>query len=358
MIRGWKMTGPGTLTAFEEKAKDPSAGRVLVKVAGCGVCHTDLGYLYGGVPTKQKLPLVLGHEISGVVLAAGAGGEAWLGRRVLVPAVSSCGSCRWCKGGRPTACRASKMPGNDEDGGFASHVEVPAATLCAVDGGGAKVAEDAPIGKEGLGLWELSVVADAVSTPVQAIKRCGLAKGDLAVVIGCGGVGTYAVQIARAAGAHVAAIDIDPAKLERAKQFGAALTVDAKTPFKELRGALQAFAKSAGVPADGWRILETSGSKPGQELGWGLLTPGGSISIVGFTTEASQVKLSNLMAFDATAYGNWGCDPALYPYALELVTSGAVRVRGLIRKERMADAPQVIDAVHHGKIAERVVLVP
>ena len=70
------------------------------------------------------------------------------------------------------------------------------------------------------------------------------------------------------------------------------------------------------------------------------------------------MKLSNLMAFDATAYGNWGCDPALYPEALELVTSGAVRVRGLIRKERMADAPQVIDAVHHGKIAERVVLVP
>jgi 6-hydroxycyclohex-1-ene-1-carbonyl-CoA dehydrogenase len=357
-IRGWKMTGPGTLTAFEAKARQPGPGRALVKVAGCGVCHTDLGFLYGGVPTKFKGPLVLGHEISGVVIAAGEGAAQWVGRRVLVPAVAPCGTCRWCTTGRPTACRASKMPGNDEDGGFASHVEVSAATLCPVDAGGAKLAEDAPIGKEALSLWEISVVADAVSTPVQAIKRCGLQKGDLAVVIGCGGVGTYAIQVARAVGAHVAAVDIDPLKLERAKQFGAGLTVDAKTPFKELRGALQGFAKSAGAPADGWRVLETSGSKPGQELAWGLLTPGGSISIVGFTTEASQVKLSNLMAFDASVFGNWGCDPALYPEALALVASGAVRVRGLVRQESLADAPKIIDAVHHGKIAERVVLVP
>ncbi len=131
LIRGWKMTAPSSAP--------PGAHRVLVEVAGCGICHTDLGFLYGGVAPKQPLPLVLGHEVAGVVIDAAPGLGHWLGRRVIVPAVSPCGRCAFCAAGRPTSCRAALMPGNDEDGGFATHVEVPGATLCAVDPPGGDV---------------------------------------------------------------------------------------------------------------------------------------------------------------------------------------------------------------------------
>ena len=356
LIRGWRAVGTGKLEAFERAAVSPEHGRVLVEVAGCGVCHTDLGYLYDGVPTKHPFPLVLGHEISGVVVEAEGRAGEWLGRRVLVAAVSPCGACRWCQSGRPTACRGSRMPGNDEDGGFASHVEVPALTLCAIDGTGE--AAQGPIGAAGLEPWELSVVADAVTTPLQAIRRAQVGRGDLAVVVGAGGVGIYAVQIARAAGAVVVALDVSEAKLARAVEYGASAALSATDGAKEIKTALRKLCATTGAPADGWRIFETSGSVPGQELAWSLLSPGGSISVVGYTAKAASLRLSNLMAFDATAYGNWGCSPALYPEALELVKSGVVRVRGLVRRESLEDAPRVLEAVHRGEVAERVVLVP
>ena len=354
--RGWQMIGAGRLISFERPASQPGPGRVLVRVAGCGVCHTDLGFLYGGVPTKRS-PVVLGHEISGVVIDVGAGAEMLRGARVVVAAVSPCGTCRSCQTGRPTSCRNSVMPGNDEDGGFATHVEVPASSLCLVDGD-ARLAEDSPIGAAGLSLWEVSVVADAVATPFQALRRSRLGPGELAIIVGSGGLGIFAIQIARSMGAVVAALDVDPAKLERASQYGAARALDAKKGAKELKAELRDLAKASNLSPEGWHVYEMSGTTAGQELAWSLLTTGGSISVVGFTPQPASLRLSNLMAFDATAYGNWGCDPGLYPYALAKVASGQVKLRGLVRRESLADAPAVLEAVHHGKFSERVVLVP
>lgn len=108
-------------------------GEVLVRIAGCGVCHTDLDYYYNGVRTNHPLPLALGHEISGRVLAAGAGAEAWIGKAVIIPAVMPCDECDLCKRGKGTICRSQKMPGYDIQGGFATHINVPSRGLCEVD---------------------------------------------------------------------------------------------------------------------------------------------------------------------------------------------------------------------------------
>ena len=118
---------------------------------------------------------------------------------VLVPAVLPCGECDFCRAGRGNACPHQKMPGNDIHGGFSSHMMVPAAPLVPLDG--------AP---EGFPLDDLSVVADAVSTAYQAALRADLCAGDLAVVVGAGGVGGFLVQIARALGARVVACDVKP----------------------------------------------------------------------------------------------------------------------------------------------------
>ncbi len=213
----WMMTAVGEpMARVEFDAGAPGSGEVTVAVAGCGVCHTDLGYLYDGVRTNHDMPLTLGHEISGRVVATGPGTEAWAGKAVVVSAVIPCGKCALCQRGRGTICRAQKMPGNDIHGGFASHVVVPARGLCAVD--------EARLGARGMALADLSVVADAVTTPYQAMMQAGVTPGALAIVIGVGGVGGYAAQVGHAMGATVVAVDVDDAKLAAISEHGAAMT--------------------------------------------------------------------------------------------------------------------------------------
>ena len=348
----WMMTAPGApLLRAPFDPYSPAPGEVAVAVAGCGVCHTDLGYYYDGVRLNHPLPLALGHEVSGRVVAAGAGGEAWLGRSVIVPAVLPSGECEHCRRGRGTICRRQKMPGNDIQGGFASHILVPARGLCAVD--------EARLEAAGLALADVSVVADAVTTPYQAVKRAEISPGALAVVVGMGGVGGYAVQIAHAFGASVVAVDVDTEKLATIARGGAALTLDArKMDGRALKHAIQAFAKERGLPETEWFIFECSGTAQGQLAAYGLIVHGATLSIVGFTLDKVELRLSNLMAFDARALGNWGCPPELYPEALELVLDRKVLVTPFIERHPLAEINAVFDAVHRHELKRRVVLVP
>ena len=298
----WTMTAPQAPLVREAFDAAAGPGEVVVAIAGCGVCHTDLGYFYDGVRTNHALPLALGHEVSGRVVAAGAGAEAWLNRAVIVPAVLPCGECDLCRRGLATICRAQKMPGNDIQGGFATHIVVPARGLCEV--------ELDRLARAGLTLAEVSIVADAVTTPYQAVRKAGVRPGSIAIVVGVGGVGGYCAQIAHAAGAHVVAIDVDSAKLETIARHGASLTLDARAmDGKAQKAAIADFARRNGLPTTEWFIFECSGTAAGQLTAFGLLVHGATLSIVGFTMDKVEVRLSNLMAFDARAIGNWGCPP-------------------------------------------------
>lgn len=348
----WQMTAPGA--PLERVVFDPFpplAGEVVVEVAGCGVCHTDLGYYYDGVRPNHALPLALGHEISGRVVAAGAGAESWMGRAVIVPAVIPCGQCDACKRGRGTICPNQKMPGNDIQGGFGSHVRVPAYGLCPVD--------EARLAAVGLSLEDVSVVADAMTTPYQAAVQAGVKPGDLAVVVGVGGVGGYAVQVAHALGATVVGIDVDQAKLDAVGRYGAALTLNAREhDGRALKAAIQDFAKSKGLKSTEWIIFECSGTGAGQTTAYGLLNRGATLCVVGFTMDKVEVRLSNLMAFHARALGNWGCPPELYPGALELVLDGKVKVGPFVERHPLDQINEIFAAAHAHKLTRRAVLVP
>src|SRR5437868_12014182 len=101
----------------------PAPAQAIVEVEGCGLCHTDLGYARGEVPSRKSPPLILGHEVVGRVAAIGeAVARVRPGDNVLVPAVMPCGSCVFCASGRGNACPEQQMPGNDTDGGFATHM--------------------------------------------------------------------------------------------------------------------------------------------------------------------------------------------------------------------------------------------
>lgn len=348
----WQMTAPDKpLVKAGFEPFPPAAGEVVVEIAGCGVCHTDLGYYYGGVRTNHELPLALGHEISGLIVACGKGAQAWEGKTVIVPAVIPCGQCDACARGKGTICPNQKMPGNDIQGGFATHAVVPARGLCAVD--------EARLKAVGLGLADVSVVADAMTTPYQAAIQAGIGKGDFVIVVGAGGVGGYAVQIAAALGATVAAIDVDQAKLEAISGYGAAITLNAREhDGRALKSALRSFAESQGLRSTEWIVMECSGSTAGQTTAFGLLNRGATLCVVGFTMDKCELRLSNLMAFHARALGNWGCPPELYPGALELVLDGKVKVGPFVERHPLDDINDVFAAAHEGALKQRAVLVP
>jgi len=211
-------------------------------------------------------------------------------------------------------------------------------------------------------LSHYAVIADAVTTPYQAAVRGDLKPGDRVIVIGCaGGVGIYMTQMAKAFGASfVVGLDIDDAKLERARQYGADATINPlnKSP-KEVVGELKAIAKQNGLPHNwGWKIFEVSGTKPGQELGLALLSFVGRMVVVGYTPAKVEYMLSRLMAFDAEIVGTWGCLPKHYPEVLKLVQAGKVQVEPFIETRPMSQIQEVFEAAHHRKLEKRVILEP
>lgn len=354
--RGFEMVAVGEPMRPAERAPVPVGDdEALIEVAGCGLCHTDIGFLYDGVAPRHPLPLILGHEISGVVREAGPAYRALIGQAVVVPAVIPCGTCPDCAAGQPMICKKQVMPGNDRDGGFASLVRVPARGLCPVPGYGGD--PDAPLGASGVTLRHLSVIADAVSTPYQALVRSGLHAGQIVVIVGLGGVGGYAAQIAAARGAFVVGIDIDPKRLEGAPGVGLGIDPREQTA-RDIKTRIAAFADSVGAPRNRQIILECSGNAAGQRLAFDLLGHGATLCVVGFTMAKIELRLSNLMAFDARALGNWGCAPELYPEIVDLVLSGAIDVKSQVEFRPLAGLVQAFEDVHHHRVSRRLVLVP
>lgn len=343
----WQMTAlDNEFTLVEEEMPILNDSEALVEVAGCGVCHTDISFWHHGVQTKHALPLTLGHEISGKVVA---GPAEWLNTNVIIPAVLPCGECELCKRGRSNICRHQLMPGNDFDGGFASHIKVPAKFLCPVP--------DAVLEK--YSLQQLSIIADAVSTPYQVMKKADIEHGDIAIIIGVGGVGIYGAQIAKVFGAKVLALDINDEKLELAKQNGIDATLNIKgLDIKEIKEKIKSMVKELKASPFCWKIFEMSGTKAGQEVAFNLITFASTLSVVGFTMDKLEVRLSNLMAFDAKLIGTWGCKPELYPEVVDLIAQGKLHIEDFTETFPLSQINEVFQNTLAHKYIKRSVLVP
>jgi propanol-preferring alcohol dehydrogenase len=293
---------------------EPRDDEILVRVAACGLCHTDLHYLDHGVATAKQPPLILGHEATGIVAAAGSGVTSLKpGDRVLLPAVLPCGTCFACRTGRENICLHMRMFGNDVDGAYAEYVTAPA--------------KDVFLLPDEIPLIEGCIIADAVTTPYHAVKnRAEVRPGDSVVVYGCGGVGLNVVQFARLAGGIVIAVDVAEEKLEQALRLGASATIN---PRQESAGVAKAVRKlTGGAGAD--IAIEAIGNPKTMQDAFATLRPGGRLVVIGYSDQEVTLNAGRIMYREMEIRGSLGCRPVDYPRVIELARTGRIEVASLV----------------------------
>jgi D-arabinose 1-dehydrogenase-like Zn-dependent alcohol dehydrogenase len=249
----------------------PGDGEVLVKVAFCGICHSDLSLINGTFPAQRPV-VTQGHEASGIIAKLGPGVTGWSeGDRVVVAAGRPCGTCANCRRGDLANCMRIQLMAFAYDGGWAEYTVAQASGLT-------RVPDNVP-------LEQAAILADAVSTPFGAVVHTGkVAVGESVGVWGVGGVGTHIVQLARLVGAvPVIAVDINPAVRERALELGADYAFDSRDP---------GFADKL-ADATGGRKLDVAfdavGLKVTFEQALDSLTIGGRLVGVGMSAECPTI---------------------------------------------------------------------
>jgi 6-hydroxycyclohex-1-ene-1-carbonyl-CoA dehydrogenase len=339
-VRAALFHGPEQPLAIED-APTPSTGPddVRVRVAACGVCHTDLHYIDHGTPTFKKPPLILGHEIAGTVVEAGARvSRPRVGDHVLLPAVLPCGSCVACRSGRENICEHGIMLGNNVDGGYAEQIAIAARHVF-------------PLPEE-IPLIEGAIIADALTTPFHAVVRRGRVQpGDWVLVVGCGGIGVNIVQIATALGAQVIAVDKVAAKLDWARRLGAAVTWNADEQPRLDRAVREVSGGGVHV------AFEAVGHAPTQELALSCLRSGGRLVLVGYSPETMGLNAGRVMFRELEVIGSLGCRPVDYPRVIELVRQGRIRLQELVtHRFALDDINHAFDLLRSGEPLRAVVV--
>jgi 6-hydroxycyclohex-1-ene-1-carbonyl-CoA dehydrogenase len=334
--------GPNQPLKIEE-VETPKVGPqdILVKIAACGVCNTDLHYIDHGVPTFKQPPMILGHEPSGIVEKIGQDVKNFaVGDRVLIPPVFSCGYCDNCRIGRENICFNMIMLGNHMDGAFAEYTKVPA-----------KDCQHLP---EELPLEEASIIADAVSTPFHAVKnRAQVKPGDSVVVFGCGGVGMNVVQIAAAVGGSVIAVDIVDKKLKIAKTLGAQHVINSSD--KEDNALIKEIRALTGGGAD--IAIEAIGNPKTIELAPATVKAGGLHCQVGYTHHKVSVNAGRLMFREIEIKGSLGCRPVDYPKIIEMVRTGKIQLGPVVtHRLKLEDIEQAFELMRKGESLRSIIV--
>lgn len=247
---------------------EPGPGEVLVKVAFCGICHSDLSLINGTFPALRPA-VTQGHEASGTIAKLGPGVSGWAeGDRVVVAAGRPCQQCANCRRGDIVNCTQIQLMAFAYDGAWAEYTVAQAAGLTRVP--------------DNVSMEQAALLADAVSTPFGAVVRTGkVAVGESVGVWGVGGVGTHIVQLARLVGAApVVAVDVNPAVLDRSLEIGADYAFNSRDD-----GLHDKIAE-----VTGGRMLDvtfdTVGVKSTFEQAFASLTGGGRLVGIGMSQDA------------------------------------------------------------------------
>lgn len=325
---------------IEEVAQPrPGPHDVLLKVAACGICRTDLEYLKESPPMKAP-PIILGHEPSGVVVEVGAEVKnVKIGQRVLVAFSIPCRTCHYCRSGQENLCPDTIVVGASRDGAFAEYLVVPAMAVYPLPAG--------------LPLEESCVISDAVATSHHALYEIAETRpGDTVVVFGAsGGLGLICVQMASAIGANVIGVGRKRWKLEKAKEFGAKEVVS----IDEVERVDQVIRRLTGGGAD--ISIDVTGVPSMVETAFRSTRLGGKVVVVGLSFHKVQLEINRLVWLQLTVRGCRTYNPVNLPKVLKLVESGVVDLGKIVshrfKLEQINEAYQALDK---GEIIRGIVI--
>ena len=319
---------------------EPTGAEVRVKVAGCGVCHTDL-HIARTDRLRVTRPVTLGHEIGGWVDAAGAEAVKPLRRArlrqgdpVLVFGGWGCGACRQCASGQSQRCELGESPGFQRDGGYAEYVLVPEARYLV------------PLGD--LPPDEAAPLADAGVTPYRAVSRAAgwLTPGARVLLIGLGGLGQFALQyLRRLPDLTIAVRELDPDKLTGAAELGADLGL--------LAGDESLVSLGLGGPAD--VVFDFVGTDDTLDYAVRNVAPGGLLSLVGEAGGRYAFGFNSMPVEASMTTTAWGSLEDLREVVRQARRG---RLRWSVERMPLRKARSAHDRLLAGKVAGRIVLVP
>lgn len=302
-----RLINPGDPLCIETlEIPKPLDGEVLVRVAACGLCGTDIHLAVDGDLPVERTPITLGHEAAGVIAEIGAGVTDFkTGDRVAMFPAAFCGACRFCNIGRESLCERSKVYGMARDGALAEYVTAPARSLIPIP--------------DGVPFDIAAIITDGVSTPFHALRSRGaLQPGECVAVIGCGGLGTHAVMLARILGAGcIVAVDVQTEARARALSLGAdhAFNPTDAGFIKQMHNALS----RPGVDL----ALEFVGRAKTTETALRLLDKTGRAVLVGVGMERPSLPpLAAFVGREQSVLGSFGMNMADIADLLTLVAEG------------------------------------
>ena len=320
-----------TVAVEDVPIPEPGPGEVLVKVAFCGICHSDLSLINGTFPAQRPV-VTQGHEASGTIARLGPDVVGWsVGDRVVVAAGRPCGDCPNCRRGDGGHCLRLQLMAFAYDGAWAEYTVALAAGLT-------RVPDNVP-------LEQAAILADAVSTPFGAVVHTGkVGIGESVGVWGVGGVGTHIVQLARLVGAApIIAIDINPVVRDRALELGADHALDSRDP--DLKQKIAELTGGRGLDV----AFDAVGLKVTFEQALDCLTVGGRMVAVGMSAESPSVGPTSMFGlFQKKVLGHLGYENADIETLAKLVSLGRLDLsRSISRIIGLEEIQAGIDALDH-----------
>jgi len=312
-MRALQLSDYRVLEIIDLPVPKPAAGEVLVQVATCGICGSDV-HGYDGSSGRRIPPLVMGHEAAGVVAAVGDGvTNVRTGDRITFDSTVYCGECSFCRRGEVNLCDRRQVLGVScgdyrRAGAFAEYIVVPARTTYPLP--------------ENFSLVEAAML-EAVSVALHAVSLTKVSSADSALVIGAGMIGLLILQALRAAGvSQIIVIDVERSRLTLAKELGAAETVHGKNA--DVLSEMARFA-SAGIDV----AIEAVGLDDTVQLAINAVRKGGRVTLVGNVSPTVTLPLQSVVTRQICLQGS--CASAgEYPKAIDLLASGTIRVKPLI----------------------------
>jgi propanol-preferring alcohol dehydrogenase len=327
------------LKATELSDPSPGAGEIVVDVHRTGICHTDAHYRAGA--GKTNLPVTLGHEVAGVVSAVGADvTDIREGQRVALHYLVSCGACPRCQRHGEQFCATGQMLGKERDGGYAQRIVVPALNAIPIP--------------DGVSFDVAAIMMCSTATAYHALRLGGIQKGDSVAVLGFGGLGVSAAQLARALGAsEVYAVDVVPEKLELAAKFGATPLDAREIPVHK---AILGATDGRGVDV----AVEFTGNTHVAHGGLRSLSPGGRLMIVAINLRTLQFDpFADLLVRERRIIGCSDHTRAELVELMELARTGAIDMSSAITRTVPLEADAVngvLDDLERGTSHLRTVI--